>query len=249
VIAVTDNDPNFALSKKCWEAELKGNGTASILLCDQPRRRTGLTWEIAFSTDPHLPTGEYLLNEWLSVKDAAGNSGYLDEPVSITVTNSGEADVEEPKILAIKPDKREYHAGESGMILFKITDNLSSFDVIEPFGYQWFCSTSLVRDLSFVKPEEALDWNWMAEVTRVPLCGGLHHVEGDWYGADFTIANGIPPGEYVLPWFAVRDAVGNTTRIQHTGTDEGEPKIFDTYRYGINGPDSGIAVATIRVVR
>lgn len=223
VFEATDNDPNFAPNKFCEKARhrdwFKFSRTDipstpdidpveySALACSEPVKRTDGSWEVKVTSEKGLPTGEYVME--LSVRDSVNNSSIFVS-TSLFISNSDKADLVGPKVLALKTDKKSYRRGETGRILIKATDDISGIKEPTRDSMINVCRTGFVSKNKPLNDRNA--------TTRILVCDNtIKHVDGDWYAAEFKLAEKIPTGSYVLPEIQISDRVGNTTSLTTSG--------------------------------
>ncbi len=219
IFDATDNAPNFAPYKFCHKARhrdwFKFSRTDiastpdidpveySVSACSEPVKRADGSWEVRLISEKGLPPGEYVME--FGVNDSVRNGSNIVS-ASLFITNLGKIDLEGPKVLSIKTDRLSYKPGETGRVLIKATDDISGIKDHANDVVTKFCRKS------FMPQEQSLtDVNASA---RILLCdNSIKHVEGDWYSMEFTLADNVPTGKYILTEIQISDRVGNTTTL------------------------------------
>jgi hypothetical protein len=223
VFDASDNDPNFSPHGFCQNAKhrdwFKFSRTDipstpdiapveyAVSACSDPVKRPDGSWEVRLTSEKGLPSGEYIMD--FSVRDAVSNRSNVVS-TSIFIKNPVKVDLEGPKVLGIKTDKKSYKGGETGRILINATDDISGIKLGVSDTFIKLCRTGFVA-----KDRPANDRN---ATNRILVCDqSLKHVEGDWYAVEFKLAENVPTGTYVLPELQISDRVGNSTIITTLG--------------------------------
>ena len=187
----------------------------SVSACSTPTRRKDGSWQVEVRSEIGLPSGDYVTD--VSVVDQVGNRSPM-QTATLKISSTGPVDLEGPKVLEVKTARKTYRRGESGTILIRATDNLSGIALTTNNPVKNLCAVGLINGTAFSEDNNAS--------RRVPLCNGtFHHIEGDWYGIDFTLTKQLPTGQYTLPSFYVEDNVGNKTFID-IDTTAATPEIY-----------------------